>query len=288
MTNPTESPSPLPSPFSSLASRLSAWRSAGRPGRRIPEPFWEEAAALAKVHGLSPTSTILKLNYYHLRRQLDPTVPARKAPPLPPTFLTQPATQAAGLRAENQRLARLPLPNVPALPPDQLLELMKLRGETGQKGQRLAKLQLELDARKNSATALALRTPATTNYFPKAAWATAGNATPEAALQSTSWAMGQAMSRGDIKAMLALLGPDLQARAATEMAGKTDREIQTELADQASRTAREEGFRIVNKQIISPDEVVLTCYVDGSDSFSMMPLKQTANGWQITDMPAKK
>jgi len=60
MTNPTESPS-LPSPFSSLASRLSAWRSAGRPGRRIPEPFWEEAAARAKVHGLSPTSTILKL-----------------------------------------------------------------------------------------------------------------------------------------------------------------------------------------------------------------------------------
>jgi hypothetical protein len=202
--------------------------------------------------------------------------------------LTQPATQAAGLRAENQRLARLQLPAEPALPTDQLLELMKLRGETGQKGQRLAKLQLELDARKNSATALALRTPATTNYFPKAAWATAGNATPEAALQSTSWAMGQAMSRGDIKAMLALLGPDLQARAATEMAGKTDREIQTELADQASRNAREEGFRIVNKQIISPDEVVLTCYVDGSDSFSMMPLKQTANGWQITDMPAKK
>jgi hypothetical protein len=149
-------------------------------------------------------------------------------------------------------------------------------------------LQLELDARKNSATALALRTPATSNYFPKAAWATAGNATPEAALQSTSWAMGQAMSRGDIKAMLALFGPDLQARAATEMAGKTDREIQTELADQASRTAREEGFRIINKQIISPDEVVLTCYVDGSDSFSMMPLKKTANGWQITDMPAKK
>ena len=202
--------------------------------------------------------------------------------------LTQPATQAAGLRAENQRLARLPFPDVPALPPDQLLELMKLRGEAGLKGQRLAKLQLELEARKNSATALALRTPATSNYFPKAAWATAGNATPEAALQSTSWAMGQAMSRGDIKAMLALFGPDLQARAATEMAGKTDREIQTELADQASRTAREEGFRIINKQIISPDEVVLTCYVDGSDSFSMMPLKKTANGWQITDMPAKK
>ena len=90
MTNSTESPSPLPSPFSSLASRLSEWRSAGRPGRRIPEPFWEEAAALAKVHGLSPTSTILKLNYYHLQRRLHPTVPVGEAPPLPPTFVTLP------------------------------------------------------------------------------------------------------------------------------------------------------------------------------------------------------
>jgi hypothetical protein len=202
--------------------------------------------------------------------------------------LTQPATQAAGLRAENQRLGRLTLPDKPALPPDQMLELMKLRGEAGQKGQQLAKLQLELDARKNSATALALRTPATTNYFPKAAWATAGHATPETALQSTSWAIEQALRRGDIKAALALLGPDLQASAATEMAGKTDREIQKELEDQASRFARDEGFRIINRQVISPGEVVLTYYLDGSDGFGMMPFKQTANGWQITDMPAGK
>jgi hypothetical protein len=90
MTNPTESLSPLPSPFSSLASRLSAWRSAGRPGRLIPDSFWEEATALAKVHGLSPTSTILKLNYYHLQRRLHPTLPAREGPPIPPTFVTLP------------------------------------------------------------------------------------------------------------------------------------------------------------------------------------------------------
>ena len=89
MTNPTESPS-LPSPFSSLASRLSAWRSVGRPGRRIPKAIWEEATALAKVHGLSSTSTILKLNYYHLQRRLQPTVPAGAVPPRPPTFVTLP------------------------------------------------------------------------------------------------------------------------------------------------------------------------------------------------------
>ena len=106
MTNPTELPSPLPSPFSSLASRLSAWRSAGRLGRRIPEPFWEEATALAKVHGLSSTSTILKLNYYHLQRRLDPTAPARKAPPLPPTFVTlpPPPLSLAGAGAEGGTL----------------------------------------------------------------------------------------------------------------------------------------------------------------------------------------
>ena len=106
MTNPIESPSPLPSPFSSLASRLSAWRSAGRLGRRIPEPFWEEATALAKVHGLSPTSTILKLNYYHLQRRLQPTLPASEAPPLPPTFVTlpPPPLSLAGAGAEGGTL----------------------------------------------------------------------------------------------------------------------------------------------------------------------------------------
>jgi hypothetical protein len=106
MTNPTESLSPLPSPFSSLASRLSAWRSAGRPGRLIPDSFWEEATALAKVHGLSPTSTILKLNYYHLQRRLQPALPASEAPPRPPTFVTlpPPPLSLAGAGAEGGTL----------------------------------------------------------------------------------------------------------------------------------------------------------------------------------------
>jgi RNA polymerase sigma factor (sigma-70 family) len=201
--------------------------------------------------------------------------------------LRQQVDQAAQLRAENQRMSNLlaAAESSQSLPPEQFSELLRLRGEAGVQKSERDKLRAELAARRNSAASLALRTPATANYYPKASWATAGNATPEAALQSTSWAMAQAMAQTNFQALLALVSPEMRAEAAKHFAGKSDSQIAAEVASEAATFAKEEGFRVINKKTISEDEVVLTFYIDGPDAFGMMPFKRSADGWKVSDTP---
>ena len=61
---------------------------------------------MRRLDSHSPTSTILKLNYYHLQRRLHPTLPAREGPPRPPTFVTLPIPpfSSAGAGAEGGTL----------------------------------------------------------------------------------------------------------------------------------------------------------------------------------------
>lgn len=58
--------------FAGLAERLKHWRPTGCRGQRIPEELWSAATVLARDHGLAPTATALKLNYYDLQRLLEP------------------------------------------------------------------------------------------------------------------------------------------------------------------------------------------------------------------------
>ena len=74
-------------PFGKLAQRLTAWRGARTGGQRIPEELWREAADLARTHGLSPTITALKLNYYDLQRRMKPGRAPRKGCLAQPSFL---------------------------------------------------------------------------------------------------------------------------------------------------------------------------------------------------------
>lgn len=195
------------------------------------------------------------------------------------------ANQAAQLQAANQKLANPPASAAPVLTPDQYLELLKLRGEVGVQRSELAKLKADLAARQNSATALALRAPVTTNYFPKSDWATAGNATPEAALQSISWMMEHVTNYNDLLPLLAQAGPAMQAAAAKEFAGKSEAEIDAELRQEASHSTNVVGMRILYEQYVNPDQVVITVYNDGQDGFGRMPLQRSSNGWQIGDFP---
>lgn len=201
--------------------------------------------------------------------------------------LQEQAGQVAQLRTDNQRTSNLlaMVESSPSLPPDQFSELLRFRGETGLQKRELGELRAELTARRNSATAQALRAPVSTNYFPKESWATAGSATPEAALQSISLALEEAMKRKDLKTFLALAGPAVQAEAARHFAGKSESEIAAELASDATTIAKQVGFRIINKKTISDDEVVLTYYIDGPDSFGMMPFKRFGNEWKVSDTP---
>lgn len=80
-----------------LSARLDAWRQSRAPGQRIPNELWNEATVLARSHGLSPTCTALKLNYYDLQRRMGkPRTPKPRHPSDPaPTFIQVPPPEAA-------------------------------------------------------------------------------------------------------------------------------------------------------------------------------------------------
>lgn len=86
-------------PFTELHTRLEAWRKSRPPGQRIPEDLWKEAIELARLHGLSPTSTALRLNYYDLQRRLGGSPRIRTRPPkaAAPTFVALPSPQKSAL-----------------------------------------------------------------------------------------------------------------------------------------------------------------------------------------------
>lgn len=70
MATTSTAPRTEPPQLQPLAQRLNAWRSARTLGQRIPDELWNAAADLARVHGLSRTSSALKLSYYDLQRRL--------------------------------------------------------------------------------------------------------------------------------------------------------------------------------------------------------------------------
>ena len=91
-TSSTSTPS-TPNPLAELRTGLDAWRKSRAQGQRIPEDLWKEAVDLARLHGLSPTCTALKLNYYDLQRRLGGCPRTRTRPPevTAPTFVTLPS-----------------------------------------------------------------------------------------------------------------------------------------------------------------------------------------------------
>src|SRR5690348_18234673 len=115
-------------------------------------------------------------------------------------------------------------------------ELEKLRVEN----QRLTK---PAASARSQADKPATETPAE-DTFPKEAWAFAGYATPEAALQSASWAM----KNGDVKAFFASMTPETQKQAEKELEGKSESEI-------AARNLKEmdtiTGYRILKRTNVS-------------------------------------
>ena len=61
----------LPDPFFKIRVDLERWRRQREPGGRIPARLWSGAADLAREHGVSKTSTALRLDYYTLKDRLE-------------------------------------------------------------------------------------------------------------------------------------------------------------------------------------------------------------------------
>lgn len=63
----------IPTSLARGRNSFQAWRRGRRRGTRIPERLWKLAVKLADAHGLSNTATVLKLDYYALKKRVEST-----------------------------------------------------------------------------------------------------------------------------------------------------------------------------------------------------------------------
>jgi hypothetical protein len=165
--------------------------------------------------------------------------------------------------------------------------LLRLRGQIGLL-RRTAKEQVQLEAANQqlrsglaaSEQQLA-EARAAPNFWPKDQLAFAGYADPEAALKTTLWAM----NNGDLKAFLACWASGPVVSAAFEnLRQKGEAEMAAEGKSLAENLAPSIGFHIVDKQLKSADEVILSLSCDGEGKTRKFVVKRTANEWKLADM----
>lgn len=61
----------LPPDLARAQHQFQAWREQRKPGCRIPQSLWGMAVRLARVHGVSRTAALLRLDYYRLKAQAE-------------------------------------------------------------------------------------------------------------------------------------------------------------------------------------------------------------------------
>ncbi len=61
----------LPSALAGAERQFTKWRRTRKPGMRIPERLWASAVKLAASHGVHPTASALRLDYYSLKKRIE-------------------------------------------------------------------------------------------------------------------------------------------------------------------------------------------------------------------------
>jgi len=201
--------------------------------------------------------------------------------------LRQQAEQIAQLSAENERLSNLVARAGASqgLPPDQLSELLRLRGQIGRLRE-AAKEQPQFEAanqqlrsaRASSEQQLAAARAAP-NFWSKDQLAFAGYADPEAALKTSLWAM----KNGDAKAYLACWdsGPGVNELLAIQGRDKAEAEMAAQGKMLSDSLAPAIGFHIVDKKTKSPDEAILNLSFDGEGKARKFLVKRIGNEWKL-------
>jgi Domain of unknown function (DUF4878) len=167
----------------------------------------------------------------------------------------------------------------------QARELPRLRGEAQQLRKsinELARLRDEnqqLKARSAAASSAASHPPDSGETSVKREnWAFAGYASPDAALQSTIWAASQ----GDLKTMLAASSPEFRTEMEKEWENKTEAQIAQELRKETEKIA---AYRILDRETVSDDEVVLNVYTEGNNRAKKLSMKKYGNEWKFAGPP---
>jgi RNA polymerase sigma factor (sigma-70 family) len=181
--------------------------------------------------------------------------------------------QLVGLPEENKRLSNLlaEAGNLQASAPNQARDLLRLRGEVGvlrEQTNELRQLQAE-----NQRLRFRLATnDSAVPTAPKDSWAFVGYADPEAAFQSAFWSMNQ----GDSAALLASLAPG----------GREFQKVESLSSDAYLKKRKEQfdavtAFKILDKELVSPDEAILTVYLDGAKQADRFRLQRFDNAWKL-------
>ena len=61
----------IPRPLARGRKRFQAWRRTRKAGTRIPERLWALAVKRADAHGLNRTASVLRLDYYSLKKRVE-------------------------------------------------------------------------------------------------------------------------------------------------------------------------------------------------------------------------
>jgi hypothetical protein len=67
--------------------RLERWRKIRRGREPIPKRLWATAAAVAREHGINPTSKALHLEFKKLKQYVESGKPTKRTPPPTPQFV---------------------------------------------------------------------------------------------------------------------------------------------------------------------------------------------------------
>lgn len=183
------------------------------------------------------------------------------------------------LEIDNLRLSNVVAQANTPLADAQLAELAKLQDEVRALRKRtndLQRLQAEIRQLRSKLSSMSSNAPPdvpAADIYPRDSWTFAGYDTPEAALESATWAISQ----GNEAAYLASLAPALRG------------EMQGQLADGSFADAGPgelsdvTGYRIVDRASISDTQRILSIHTDGHDDEPpvILTFVKTPDGWQI-------
>jgi hypothetical protein len=194
----------------------------------------------------------------------------------------------AGLQADNERLSNLVTQAKASLSSEELSELLRLRDEAGmlrretnqlprlkeQNDQLRAALKAANDAQKSRSTPSTVAEPPLAVY-PKATWAFAGFATPEAAFRSLNWAA----SNADTNTFMAGMTPEAYAK----MFGNASNGNPAE--DLKNKINQNTEFRILSKKMISDSEVLVNALGDaeGFNTPAKLIFRNIDGQWKFSE-----
>ncbi len=207
-------------------------------------------------------------------------------------LLRERAVQLAELSAESERLSNLVAHTENGvLPPAQLNELLKLRGEIGQLRQALDEANNLAARNRQLAAALtnADMSPRASSlpegqpvhaYWPRAQLGFAGYSDPTAALKTTLWAMTQ----GDPDALAGSVTPEVKAKMLREdwfEHGSPAEELAASARRIADSLQPANGFYVIGQRSISQDQVVVDVFFEGEGRTRKFAMKKVGAEWKF-------